>query len=59
MFFKDHELHELRQTIEMLRKQSVDSGNHPNGNHQRRHTINSVVDSSTGKLLFLFTRKIL
>ncbi|VVC29274.1 Hypothetical protein CINCED_3A005783 [Cinara cedri] len=45
---KDHELHELRQTIEVLRKQSADSGNHhPNGNHQRRHTINSVADSST------------
>ncbi|XP_026814796.1 neuron navigator 2 isoform X2 [Rhopalosiphum maidis] len=50
---KDHELHELRQTVEMLRKQSAaDLGNHPNGgssnNHQRRHTINSVADSSTG-----------
>ncbi|XP_025406200.1 protein sickie isoform X4 [Sipha flava] len=44
---KDHELHELRQTVEMLRKQSADPGNHPNGNHQRRHTINSVADSST------------
>ncbi|CAI6368965.1 unnamed protein product [Macrosiphum euphorbiae] len=51
---KDHELHELRQTVEMLRKQgATDSGAiHANGggsnNHQRRHTINSVADSSTG-----------
>lgn len=42
----------------MLRKQSADSGNHSNGNHQRRHTINSVADSSTGICLFLLTHQI-
>ncbi|XP_050534791.1 protein sickie isoform X2 [Daktulosphaira vitifoliae] len=48
---KDHELRELRHTIEILRKQNVESnnliGNQTNGNHQRRHTINSTADSST------------
>ncbi|XP_050437600.1 protein sickie isoform X2 [Adelges cooleyi] len=51
---KDHELRELRQTIEVLRKQNAESGNftgnqtNVNG-HQRRHTINSAAaDSSTG-----------
>lgn len=52
---QDYELNELRKTVEMLRKQNADSGSHANGNHQRRHTINSVADSSTGKYhLFVF-----
>ncbi|KAL1454928.1 hypothetical protein WDU94_009057 [Cyamophila willieti] len=52
---KDSELQELRQTIEFLRKQSVESGissNHVNNTHSlpnsisRRHTINAASENN-------------